>query len=1133
MKRILVLAVITVAVVFALLLGFFGVSTWVERKKPPAPPAPKGPIYELETPLMSNDYIRAVQAGPASDLAVLPIIMHHGNDYSFDICLRRGFDQVATALADVYSTAAMPLPEAISQVKDIYYRPENRKKQPTFGEDEEAVELLNQSCSALNVNRLYFAELFMDIDATKIVIRDYDCSAKAAGGFEKTLSQKGMSPSIMEDLQMESARELAKEIAKRHPGKRKFSLKKGNSRLTDKDAMQRGQELLLKSDPFSLIRAIDSFSAAAVSNPSDPKAWAGLSEAWSSMGFEFREVAGLADRYNLPAFCASRIALIYGPQDPDANRAAAWIDYVTNREYRAEKEVKLAEKMGREKVRAKAIYLWWVSHSRLRELDEEQSDDYFVHKLALATLKDKDSWEKFKELYELEPLQSLWVNTKLSGKFYAKSDFVSGMNFFLAAVDGTSKFGMAAMDDMERQWEQGAVPIAPDMERAPVKKAFSKANADSRGNANILGMKRGTYYASLRDFRKREDEWRKLVQKDTERLRERPLPGLNAGPMLLVDYLNAITYLNIDGHLGMVKAINWPEQWEKILVEQYELYPEMAEPQADAGRYLMAFKKFEEAKRLMFKRTRRFEDNTELLKAIVYYAEKTLDPKAGPQMARISRRWPYDYSLNKRVAPYAFQRKGWSPYQDSIDAMLFARPDSSVAKSYKARVLRQAGKHEEADKLEGSVIVKAAPETPVMIDDSIGRLEEAIKKDPGNKKYYSKLRDLYMEKGQVEKALKVMRRELEVDESPLCRTVTLVSIGNIHLGEGNKFKAMDYYQKASKISYWQGGAIVGLAKGYNAVGDYAKSDAEFARAVERYPNGKWIYGDWGETLMERGELDRASEKFEKAFEMSPSMSSLNRIFEARVRGQKENDFIQATPPKKHKDYDRYYLSLVCLWDLYGKGDAVSATKALEKFGKEEKQSSIDDALRADVALFGHDYEEALIILEDIPEKNKFILEQQIITYLTIRAQFEAGKKKQAVESAEILYRSHYKPCYDQMIAALVSVKSKNVKDARKHFDLLSRSLDLPEGFQGEILLGELGMEFMGMTKSSDHKVVLALFERMKRRSDFKWIWDYYLGGCHEIMKNKKSAVRHYRMAVEAAPGYKRAIERLDEYPAPF
>jgi tetratricopeptide (TPR) repeat protein len=1102
----------------AILLAIFAVVIYLMLER--------GAVYESTA--KQEYYLGPNSTLPASDLAVLPIIVHHPKGHFFDACLRRGFDMVATTLAESFSSADMPLPGAVFEVQRKYYADKFFKKFPVFGKNKKAEQQLKQSCNSLKTEVIFFAELTMEPEYSEVVVRDYDCKKKKAGVWEKTFKEEGMSPPIMEILELRAAVATAEEIVTRFPGDAGFIEDGAESKCAEAKAMEEASALLEKDDPFSLMQAIDIAAKAASSAPRDPRAWALLSEAWSAIAADFQEDPSLMEHYLAPAFVASRIALLLDGENPAANRAAAWVDFLGWREYRARPEIEKALEAEPENRRAMVLkHRIFRDNEALDTYLKDNPDDIFAKRRMIEMSSGRDAYKLIEKVTDESIGHAFWAVVMEEQELAMASKFQKGIYYYLSAVSSLKSKADKAIRLLEREWNHGRWAVVPEVERLgledyPARGALSRVMGIL---LNKLVTAEGEY-VDVRALKAARAKWLQTTLKEPKRWKEQPLPCLNTTPVLFLDYLDHVAFQNIEGHLRMLNDLAWEDEFLERGLELKTIYPETPESYAQLLEVYYDLKDYEKAHKLFSFAFEFYGDNPKLNLVILELDELSPTTHTEYEVIRIPLRWPYDYEANMKVARM-YNFKGTEEYFfNAINAAIEARPFLDYPRRLKAKRLRLEGRFKEAAEVDPKA-PEDRPYVPISFAEKTAELEEKMKEDPEKFKGHEYLSDLYFEFGDLENAVRVREQEVKYAEGPVGKYRVELKIADMYLDEGMHERAMNIYSQIVRRSAQQD-ALLKMAKGYNAIGQYDKADYFFRKSISRYPSSSYSYLRWGRALMDRGEMGQAEEKLEEAFSKYKSWDNLFGLLELRIRQDKVKSFKCLDDPKVSKEWPMVFFYQLALWKIYGEGDWEDIRGIASEMDNIIKDCSLKFLVETCMAIEKGQYKQAEKLFYVCEERGDIVSNPEEHYYTLVMSLAKQRRKRKAEEVAAQFYLIDFKNTTDQLIAARIDLESRKFNQAREHLRPVKNAANFGSGVLMNYLTAELFLDLADRTrKKSDYEMGLELFKRTRRKSDYPWISDYYIGRCYEGMKFKEEAREHYQKALDIAPGFTRAKKRLE------
>ncbi len=93
---------------------------------------------------------------------------------------------------------------------------------------------------------------------------------------------------------------------------------------------------------------------------------------------------------------------------------------------------------------------------------------------------------------------------------------------------------------------------------------------------------------------------------------------------------------------------------------------------------------------------------------------------------------------------------------------------------------------------------------------------------------------------------------------------SLYFVGEMFLEEKKYKKALDYFQRSSKIGNVDSDALRNIGLTYMGLKDYKNAEKQFKEAVRFVPNYAEVYFDLGELYKTQGKKDKAKQNYQKA-----------------------------------------------------------------------------------------------------------------------------------------------------------------------------------------------------------------------------------------------------------------------------
>jgi len=153
-------------------------------------------------------------------------------------------------------------------------------------------------------------------------------------------------------------------------------------------------------------------------------------------------------------------------------------------------------------------------------------------------------------------------------------------------------------------------------------------------------------------------------------------------------------------------------------------------------------------------------------------------------------------------------------------------------------------------------------------DESLVAFGKAIKLNPGDSKLYVRRARLFSKNGQFEQGIKDLRLAAEMD--PNNKRIWFY-LGDILLKLDKPKGALEYFDKAVKVSPNYGEAFLGKAKAAAKLGIHKQAEENFKKSflVSRNKKERVIF-EQGKYEISRGNFLKASKSFKKAREMKES-----------------------------------------------------------------------------------------------------------------------------------------------------------------------------------------------------------------------------------------------------------------------
>jgi type IV pilus assembly protein PilF len=166
--------------------------------------------------------------------------------------------------------------------------------------------------------------------------------------------------------------------------------------------------------------------------------------------------------------------------------------------------------------------------------------------------------------------------------------------------------------------------------------------------------------------------------------------------------------------------------------------------------------------------------------------------------------------------------------------------------------------------------------------EAITHLKRAIELKPGYTPARNSLGRVYLEIGQVDKAIAIFK---EISKDALYATphYPLANLGLAYYQKGNYATALRYYHQALKKEPNFVFALHGLGKTYLAMNKGRLATAYLKKALQLAPKVAEIHFEYGEANLLTGHLAQAKISYENAIDMAPPESEIAAKAKTRLR----------------------------------------------------------------------------------------------------------------------------------------------------------------------------------------------------------------------------------------------------------
>lgn len=152
-------------------------------------------------------------------------------------------------------------------------------------------------------------------------------------------------------------------------------------------------------------------------------------------------------------------------------------------------------------------------------------------------------------------------------------------------------------------------------------------------------------------------------------------------------------------------------------------------------------------------------------------------------------------------------------------------------------------------------------------EDAIRHYEIVISLDQSHYKACCQLGILYMDKGELKKALEYLLQSIEINNK---YTLSHVSIGNLYFERKNMKECIKHFKEALKLTPKEVQALVGLGNSYFQLKKPGEAIKYYKKALNIEPDLAETHFNLGNAYYLKQEIDHAIECYKKAIEISPN-----------------------------------------------------------------------------------------------------------------------------------------------------------------------------------------------------------------------------------------------------------------------